>query len=388
MSITYGEVFAGIGSAVAAWKPLGWTCKYYVENDNTAVAQYLYNWNDRFKSYIDSLNSKPTTQQILKIASTWVDPLQRGDVYRVGRLPRVDVMMTSPPCTSFTKGGNQTGLDARTGDLFFEAYRLLQQNRPKTFIFENVPYMMDLEEELLYDQLVDKTRTRPRSTFYDIILPSLGSGIKFEGQLPFIQEYPDTIQVWRKGKGKIWQLPRLPYNLRVTTLDPLDFGIPMRRKRVFIVGIRDDLDSTEFTFPFPKNITRKSVFDYVEPQRRNSESFRFKTYDPGTYAHTEASKASYIIETGGPEYPASTFMKHPLRPRRLAIKTKQGVYRSFSDEQRRRLMGFPQGFDSTIVSKTNAFKNLGNAISVDILRMIGEQLAPIIETSIEKQKEW
>lgn len=388
-NITYGEVFGGIGSAVAAWKPLGWTCKYYVENNRSSLAHYLYNWNKRFRSYIDSLEPRPKSNEILKIVDTWVDPLRRGDVYRIGKLPRVDVMMTSPPCTSFTKGGNQTGLDASTGDLFFEAHRLIQINLPKCFIFENVPYMMDLEEELLYDQLIDKTITQPRRTFWDIILPSLGAGeIKIEGSIPFSTNYPDKeIKIWRKKRGLPWTLKRLPYNLTLATLDPLDFGIPMRRKRVFIVGIRQDVGGKSFSFPTPPiGVQRESIFDYVEPDRLESDDFRFMTYNPGTYAHSEAIKASSVIQTGGPEYPATTFLKHPLRPRRLTIKSNQGVYRSFSDQQRRRLMGFPDSFESWVVAKTSAFKNFGNAISVDMLRLIGQQLEPYIEAKKQRDR--
>ena len=39
--ITYGEVFAGIGAARAAFGSLGWYDQYVIEKSNPALAQYL-----------------------------------------------------------------------------------------------------------------------------------------------------------------------------------------------------------------------------------------------------------------------------------------------------------------------------------------------------------
>ena len=48
MNLTYGEVFAGIGAANAAFQPLGWHNKFFIEKRPIALLQYLFNWDDEF----------------------------------------------------------------------------------------------------------------------------------------------------------------------------------------------------------------------------------------------------------------------------------------------------------------------------------------------------
>lgn len=52
------------------------------------------------------------------------------------------------------------------------------------------------------------------------------------------------------------------YNNYYKILDAQDFGIPQRRKRVFIVSIRKDIDKGSFSFPKEKTL-KKDMGDYL-----------------------------------------------------------------------------------------------------------------------------
>src|SRR5210317_2107522 len=109
--ITYGEVFAGIGAARAAFGSLGWYDQYVIEKSNPALAQYLYNWDREFRDVVDSqsLNHK----EILDLTRIWSNNKLYRNLYNVNREVMlqgktnfdVDVCMTSPPCQSFSVAG-------------------------------------------------------------------------------------------------------------------------------------------------------------------------------------------------------------------------------------------------------------------------------------------
>lgn len=50
----------------------------------------------------------------------------------------LDVYMTSPPCQAFSLAGKRLGKDDKRGILFFNSHEFIQVNKPRFFIFENV----------------------------------------------------------------------------------------------------------------------------------------------------------------------------------------------------------------------------------------------------------
>jgi DNA (cytosine-5)-methyltransferase 1 len=70
----------------------------------------------------------------------------------------------------------------------------------------------------------------------------------------------------KRGKETLESLEKLVgeigYNLHISLLDAQDFGIPQRRKRLFLVGERKDVGN-KYTFPTPSYV-RKTVRDTIE----------------------------------------------------------------------------------------------------------------------------
>ena len=134
----------------------------------------------------------------------------------------LDIYMTSPPCQSFSLAGKRKGEDSVNGVLFYNSHEFIKENKPRFFIFENV-------KGLLSDA---KGRT------FQIWLDMLG-GKSVNGN-PVIFPREDAT----------------PYHIYYKVLNAKNYGVPQNRQRVFIIGVRDDLDNT-FHFPKPFHLVKR-----------------------------------------------------------------------------------------------------------------------------------
>ena len=157
-------------------------------------------------------------------------PLFQGDVRGVDFRSfegRVDLVSGGPPCQPFSVGGKHRGrLDER--DMFPEAVRAVREIRPKAFIIENV-----------------RGLTRP--LFYNYF-----EYIRLQFEFPEIlirdnEDWPDHLARLEKHKTR-GASRGLHYNVVSEVLNAADYGVPQRRERVFIVGLRNDL-AIQWSFP-------------------------------------------------------------------------------------------------------------------------------------------
>lgn len=166
----------------------------------------------------------------------------------------LDIYMTSPPCQAFSLAGNRLGEDDDRGILFYNSHEFIVKNKPRFFIFENV-------KGLLSD---DCGRTFGRWVEW------LG-GKSVNGN-PVL--FPDENSV--------------PYHIYHKVLNSKDFNVPQNRERVFIVGIRDDMDNV-FRWPLEVPIDRK-LYDVLEDEDTIDERYyiserMIKGFIEGTERH-------------------------------------------------------------------------------------------------------
>lgn len=140
---------------------------------------------------------------------------------------RVDLISGGPPCQPFSLGGKHRGNNDNR-DMFPEAVRAVREVRPKAFMFENV-------KGLLRESF---------SKYFEYIILQLS--------------YPDI----RKKRDEDWRIhlarlekqhtggkhSGLQYRIVFRLLNAADYGVPQKRERVFIVGIRNDI-GLEWSFP-------------------------------------------------------------------------------------------------------------------------------------------
>lgn len=138
-------------------------------------------------------------------------------------IPDHDLMIATPVCKSFSFSGNMKGVeDEKYGDLSYHFYRLLGEKKPKAFLFENVNGMVSKKHKPFFD-----------------------------GFIKLIEE--------------------LGYKVYLNLVDVYEYGVPQHRKRIFAVGIRNDIKK-EFKFPERVEIEdrtnlRQAIGDLPEPDK-------------------------------------------------------------------------------------------------------------------------
>lgn len=135
--------------------------------------------------------------------------------------PEVDLYVAGFPCQAFSLAGKQLGFEDVRGTLFFNSADYIRIKRPKVFILENV-------KGLLSHDKVDKKSKYGRT--FNTIINLLARTVNGQEQLPFYQD-------------------NLGYNVYHAVLNTKEHGIPQNRERIFIVGIRPDIDNNTFRFP-------------------------------------------------------------------------------------------------------------------------------------------
>jgi DNA (cytosine-5)-methyltransferase 1 len=129
------------------------------------------------------------------------------------QIPDCDVIFYSPPCQSFSSAGRQLGFEDKRGVLFFDALRIIAEKKPKYTIMENVKGL---------------TQKKFKSEFAEMLAA----------------------------------LDDSDYNVHWKVLNAREHGIPQNRERVFLVGIRKDVEM-DFQYPNSVELTTR-LRDYME----------------------------------------------------------------------------------------------------------------------------
>ncbi len=144
-----------------------------------------------------------------------------------GDYGHVDIIAGGPPCQPFSLGGKHKGeMDKR--DMFPNACRAISECTPSAFVFENVKGLLRKSFSSYFGYII------LRLTYPDI---SIDECENWEDHLARLERV-HTSQDYRGVK----------YNVIFRLIDAADYGVPQRRERVVIVGIRDDL-GVQWSFP-------------------------------------------------------------------------------------------------------------------------------------------
>ena len=150
---------------------------------------------------------QPAADTLVKARPEWeVFGGDSGDVTSVDWTPHqgeMDIVHGGPPCQPFSAAGRQRGA-ADNRDMFPEFVRAVTTIRPKGFVAENVPALLQRK----FERYVRSTILKPLSAEYEV---------------------------------------------KRFVLHAQSFGVPQVRKRVFFVGIRRDLEVGPVAEPAPSH---------------------------------------------------------------------------------------------------------------------------------------
>ncbi|MBK5213681.1 MAG: DNA (cytosine-5-)-methyltransferase [Flavobacteriaceae bacterium] len=131
-----------------------------------------------------------------------------GDIFQVEneQIPDFDFLLGGFPCQSFSAAGNRHGFSDTRGTLFFEIERIIRNKSPYGFILENVEGLVKHDLENKGDKI-----GRTLSTILYKLKNELG------------------------------------YKVSWKVLDSIEFGLPQSRKRIFIVGAKNEKPNLTFS---------------------------------------------------------------------------------------------------------------------------------------------
>lgn len=175
---TFIDLFAGIGGFRLALDNLGGKCINFSEINNDAISTYCTNFSEQAS-------------------------LNLGDITKVKNLPAHDILTAGVPCQSWSIAGKNLGFDDDRGQLWNDTLYLLNQSRPKAFIFENVKGLAD-----------------PRN----------------QSALSYI----------------LARIHQAGYFAKHFVLNSSDYGVPQDRVRVYIVGFLHEAHLRSFSLPAPR----------------------------------------------------------------------------------------------------------------------------------------
>jgi len=301
---------------------------------------------------------------------------------------KVDLLVGGSPCQSFSMVGKRLGLEDTRGTLFYDFARIVDECKPRVFIFENVKGLINHD------------------------------------------------------KGNTWRVIQdvfedLGYDIHHQVLNSRDYGIPQNRERIFVVGFRK---KTQFIFPEPIEL-KTTMQDFLEDninskfylgdkgvkfvtneknikkrftqingevalcQKRNQQSnwhgdFIFEgveeiqDYDEFIFDVNKVEDkyylsdkvSDYVLNSGTKNFYAKPETDLPVARALLStmhkmhragvdnyVTYKKGRIRKLTPRECFRLMGFRDDFKIT-VSNNQAYRQAGNSIVVDVLIALLKQM--------------
>ena len=178
------------------------------------------------------------------------------------------------------------------------------------------------------------------------------------------------------------------YNISVTLVNAVDYGVPQDRKRVFYVGIRKDLNM-RFVFPKPQKRKytlydaiwdlRETAIPALKSNKTNGANCKFinHEYMIGGFSTIYMSRnrvrswgePSFTIQAGGrhaPIHPQAPKMVFIEQNKREFVKGKEELYRRLSVRECARIQTFPDTFEFVYTDVADAYKMIGNAVPVNL----------------------
>lgn len=240
-----------------------------------------------------------------------------GDITQIepDSIPDHNILLAGFPCQPFSIIGQMKGFDDTRGTLFFNIAKILEAKKPNAFVLENVKLLIGH----------DKGKT------IKVIMRTLED---------------------------------LGYHAAYRVFNALDFGLPQKRERIFIVGFR-----TPVYFDWPKNkIPMKPLSEVLETNVEKSyfasEHIKNKrlskqqpTSEPTIWHENKSGNISV--------YPFSCALRAGASYNYLLVNGE----RRLTSREMLRLQGFPESFKIT-GSYCQIRKQAGNSLPVPVAQAV------------------
>jgi DNA (cytosine-5)-methyltransferase 1 len=266
--------------------------------------------------------SSETDRECRRVYSANFGDVPSGDIRSIDAnvVPDHDVLMAGFPCQPFSIIGKMNGMRDTRGTLYFEIERIVRSKLPRWVVLENVK------------QLISNDRGRTLQTICD--------SLRVDG-----------------------------YEVTWAVLNALDFGLPQKRERVFIVANRS---GGLFDWDRLRESAMRPLKDILEPavdaKYFVSDQIREKRF----LKHSSSVSPSVWHENKGgniSSYSYSCALRANASYNYLLV---DGI-RRLTPREMLRLQGFPEEFQ-IVTSDAQIRKQAGNAVAVPVARAVLEQI--------------
>jgi DNA-cytosine methyltransferase len=168
------------------------------------------------------------------------------------------------------------------------------------------------------------------------------------------------------------QLAEIGYDATWTEFDSQFFGVPQRRRRIYIVAVRDGIPADADIFQFAERIGPDAArrFQAYESQLRN-DCQALKDIESGLTFFTRQRTDEFAVKGL-----SSTITKRDYKSFTDVVGHIDGSLRRVMPHERLALQGIPRDFfDGLKLSKTEKFRM--NGMTVPVVRHIGERIADV-----------
>lgn len=260
--------------------------------------------------------------------------LKCGDICNVlsDEIPECDIVIGGFPCQSFsTVNPTKDPFDDRA-NLYKQMVRIVKDKQPKAFIAENVKGLLTLHNGKIFKKVC--------TAFEDA-----------------------------------------GYTLSYKLLNAADYGVPQKRERIVIVGIRNDLNK-KYSFPNATNIDNWVPLSVAI----KSLAIKDKKYYFSERAVQGMKNAKPNMKRGlwqNLEEPCLTVTSHLAkvslnsRDPVLLVDSKKELYRRFTPREAARIQSFPDNF-MFAGSETSAYRQIGNAVPPVLFWHIAKKLSELL----------
>jgi DNA (cytosine-5)-methyltransferase 1 len=242
-------------------------------------------------------------------------------------IPDHDILLAGFPCQPFSIAGKGLGFSDTRGTLFFNIESILQAKKPTAFLLENVK----------------RLKTHDSGKTFAIISE---------------------------------KLKNLGYTIYSQILNSLDFGIPQKRERIYIVGF---IDKIHFDFPKPLGFY-KPLSEFLEQDAN---------VPPNYFISEELKNKRFQLVKGIPPFPSiwheNIGGNISALPYSCALRA-GGSYnylvvngvRRLTGREMLRLQGFPDDFIINI-PYSQVRKVVGNSVTIPVIKAIAAEMIKALD---------
>ena len=278
--------------------------------------------------------------------------MDKSDIRKIKQFPKADIVLGGFPCPGFSEAGPRL-FDDKRDFLYLHFIRCLMQSKPKLFVAENVKGMTTLGKGEVFKQIVEDFAAAGYTIYHKL-------------------------------------------------LSSEEYGVPQIRKRVILVGVRNDIDF-EYQYPEPAYGDEKKGLKKIVDLRTAIGDLEDNPgeYFTGSYSSMFMSRnrkkswsePSFTIQASGRQAPI-----HPGGEPMVKVGKDKYIFTDGEENNRRlsvkeiaRIQTFPDWYEfsrGTSNRNENAkldlvYKQIGNAVPVRLALAVAEPIAEFAKKELQ-----